>query len=140
MKNKVIYKKIYCDRFFVTAYLFVGNAKDCHKKAVRVVPEYKDREDESRIGGRYGCQIHWTSDKTSEYIFVLWFREKPDIDTLIHEVNHLVRAIFECIGVPTSDDTEEIESYLEGWWARQIQDAVGVSLKPMNPPPISQLK
>jgi len=134
MKDKVKYGKFFCDRYFTTTYVLVGPAKESHTKACQVVPEYKDRGEDHQIGGRYGCQIHWTSDETSDYIFVVWFRTKPDIDTLIHEVNHLARSIMSCVGIPPSDDTEEVESYLEGWLARQITAITGVTLTPMPPP------
>jgi hypothetical protein len=100
--------------------MFVGPFSEFQKEMELVGYDYyKDMIDSN------GYCINFTPENNSagNYATAIWLK-KFDLDTLVHEIAHLVMYIFDDLLIPISiDNTETFAHYTEHWYRelRQIR-------------------
>lgn len=62
--------------------------------------------------------VHMDTDEYNTHL--IWIKDKNNLDTMVHEVYHLVNVICKSRGL-SEDDTNEQQAYLMGWLFSKIR-------------------
>jgi len=108
--------KFSCPLFQIRVYLVVGDKKQL--EAFHVYDEnYHDAEchsievEEIESDGSTGLK--------SRHLLV-WVKEHDDYYGMVHETVHLVKRIFEIMGIPFNEENDEIIAYYQNYWVRKF--------------------
>lgn len=78
----------------------------------------------------YNAETHTIYDKKSIIDgFLIWIKDPMDYHGLIHETIHLLKRIFECVGIPLTLENEEMIAYYQNYWARKFWHKMSKNLK-----------
>lgn len=115
--SKVIFKKLEDPVYKRNIYLGIGDQGECLKKLYKATGTKNEPLDVEP--GRIG--MVWQVPNGAFYIWLGKFSSKPeDVDTLIHEVFHLVHSVLDCMGARLTNASEEAYAYLAGYYTKQI--------------------
>lgn len=116
-KLKVIWDPVYrCDVMFISGCSFDDLVKAVKKRGLKAPLESM----------RYtkGATALFTEQdnpgKVQGTIFLVWVQDKKDFYTLLHEVSHLVQAIFDVKGIEISWNNGEPFSYYQEFWFKTL--------------------
>jgi len=117
--------KFICPLFKIAVWLVLGDKKqlktfDCYEEGLH------DAECHTLDIERY--------DKNGELCFqtrrlLVWVETKNDWDAMVHETVHLVKRIFEIMGIPFTPENDEIIAYYQNYWVRTFWHKMSKEIK-----------
>lgn len=99
--------KFICPLFEVKVLLITGDKKQLEK----YTEDFGENEHDAE------CHTVFNKDDDIDS-FLVWIKSSIDYNGMVHEIMHLVRKIFDCMGVPFNSDNDEIMAYYQGYWIR----------------------
>ena len=101
--------KLICPLFQVKVLLVSGDKKQLEK----FVDDFGDNE--------HDAECHTIYDKASKIDgFLVWIKDPMDYNGIVHETMHLIKRIFECMGIPFNLENDEIMAYYQNYWVRKF--------------------
>jgi hypothetical protein len=101
--------------YLATVWFYYGvdfkNVQEHLKKDKNV--KYEDKSSEGKC-----ATVTLDNDDT---FFILYVKKKRDIETLSHELIHLVFHIFDYAKIPINDENQEIFALYHDYWFRRIK-------------------
>lgn len=78
-----------------------------------------DKQDDIKTGGNNRCDgAHFHNDKKG--IYLLWLPRDYDLDTLAHELIHVLFSMFKSKGLKPTFKNQETFAYHMSWWMDKI--------------------
>jgi hypothetical protein len=117
--SRVIFKKLEDPVYKRNIYLGIGDQEKVLKQFARDTKLKNEPLDvvPSRLG------MVWQAPNGAILIWLHKFSSAAeDIDTMVHEIFHLVHSVMDCIGGRLTDSSEESYAYLAGYYASQISE------------------
>lgn len=113
MKTKTFHEKIYNTRLLLIYDCKAIEAETfLSKKGIRV--------DLIRCVGQTGRYIHKEGEEYEQKRYYIYVEKKQKLNTLLHEISHLVfMSLFDC-GIEINQRTDEIFVYYFEWWFNQL--------------------
>lgn len=117
--------KFICPIFQIKVYLVIGDKKQlksfhCYEE------DYHDAE-------CHNIEVEEINSDGSEGIknrhLLVWIKENEDYHGMVHETVHLVKRIFEIMGIPFNDNNDEIIAYYQNYWVRKFWHKMGKFVK-----------
>lgn len=113
--------KFKCPMYGVEVTLVVG----LRKQLKNIVGDSGDNE--------HDAECHTIYDDKSVVIgFLIWIEKPTDYNAMVHETLHLIKRIFECIGIPFNSDNDEIMAYYQNYWIRLFWNKMSKGLDYMD--------
>ncbi len=107
-----------CPLFRVPVYLILGD-----KKQLESITE---NHRESCFNAEHHILY---DDKDIVKGFLIWLEIKDDYMGMVHETIHLVKGIFETVGIPFNSENHEIIAYYQNYWTRKFWDKMSKFVK-----------
>lgn len=107
--------------------LTVNLVLDCSwEEYVKVVKDNVNNPDieETSPGTRGEFRAYSNSD-----LYFLYVKNKKNLDTLAHELIHLVQYMLQRRGVPLNFETTEVLAYHHAWWFESIRNILKTKKK-----------
>ena len=139
--NKENYLLIHIDVFYRDLLLVWGNREEI-RDALLVF--HSEEKTEELLDGFETWDKGRTVYSSEHNAFFAWIPEKPktaqDVGFLVHELFHSTYAVMSNIGVPLSDDSEEVYAYTIGYLTEKILEGFSISFSSSCQEPESEQK
>jgi len=106
--------KFICPLFQIGVYLILGDKKQ--------LKSFDCYEEDCHDAECHTLDIEKYDDKGNLYFksrkLLVWIQDEDDYYAIVHETVHLVKRIFEIMGIPFNEENDEMIAYYQNYWVR----------------------
>lgn len=125
------FKVIDIDIYKVHLTVFVGSRKEflefiesCEDEDIKKFTQQIKKDIENKFQG--AASTYWDNQNRVPIVYLPKISTSPeDLDTIVHELSHVVFAILGDVGITVDMYNNEAFAYLQGWLMKEIMDKEG---------------
>ena len=107
--------------------VIVAQGGDIHKVSKKFKVTWNEEESKESLDGVYGFVFNYLDESKRRYL--VWFKEEPSVNTIVHECVHIVNRLFMDIGLELDERNDEAQAYVTGYISELIFNNVKYKLK-----------